>query len=330
MPAFISVVIPVRNGARTIAACLDAVLASSYERFEVIVVDDGSADATAEIASRFPCRLVRLEGRSGASAARNAGGREASGEILFFIDADCMVLPDTLRMVDRSMAADRSVVIGGSYTPLPFDPGFFNEFQSLFINYSELKSPVPDYVASHAMAIGRAEFLASSGFPEDFMPILEDVEFSHRLRRSGRTLRMEPSILVRHSFGFGLKESLSNAFRKSCYWTAYSIVNRDLLRDSGTASVELKADVVCFGLSAAAAAASVLAGRELLLAAFLVQVANLWTSRRLIAAFLRHRGTAFGLAATLYYALVYAPAVGLGGLAGVLHHVSCTKEAVSE
>lgn len=329
MPAFISVVIPVRNGARTIAACLDAVLASSYERFEVIVVDDGSTDATAEIASRFPCRLVRHAGSSGASAARNAGGREASGEILFFIDADCMVLPDTLRMVDRAMTGARSVIVGGSYTPLPFDPGFFNEFQSIFINHSELRSRVPDYVASHAMAIWRAGFLASGGFPEAFMPILEDVEFSHRLRRSGWTLRMDPSILVRHSFGFGLRRSLQNAFRKSRYWTAYSIQNRDLFSDSGTASLELKADVVCFGLSVAAAFASVFAGRELLLAAFFAQAANLWTSRRLIAAFLRHRGAAFSLAATLYYALVYAPAVGLGGLAGLLHPTHAAKQEVA-
>jgi glycosyltransferase involved in cell wall biosynthesis len=69
----ISVVIPVHNGEKTIAACLQSVLDSDYCRFEVIVVDDGSTDRTADRTEGFPCQVVRLRTNVGAAAARNKG-----------------------------------------------------------------------------------------------------------------------------------------------------------------------------------------------------------------------------------------------------------------
>ena len=91
--------------------------------------------------------------------------------------------------------------------------------------------------------------MKSGGFKENFLPILEDVEFSHRLRRTGFKLTMNPEILVRHIFNFTLIKSLKNAFRKSLYWTIYSLKNKDLLTDSGTASIELKFNVASFFLA---------------------------------------------------------------------------------
>ena len=78
MARFISVVIPNRNGEATIGKCLDAIFSSTYEDFEVIVVDDASEDASIAIIEKFPCRLLRLEKHSGAARARKAGrGRKA-------------------------------------------------------------------------------------------------------------------------------------------------------------------------------------------------------------------------------------------------------------
>src|SRR5512134_3701998 len=94
----ISVIIPCYNSAATIRTCLEAVFTSDYRDFEVVVVDDGSTDGAAEIIRAFTCRLISLEQRSGASKARNAGARNSTGNILFFIDADCVVFPDTLSL----------------------------------------------------------------------------------------------------------------------------------------------------------------------------------------------------------------------------------------
>jgi glycosyltransferase involved in cell wall biosynthesis len=155
MGTFISVVIPNYNGGKTIEKCLAAVLSSKYDCFEVIVVDDASSDNSVELISRFPCRLIRLEKHAGASQTRNAGARESGGDIIFFIDADCIVAEDTLSLVHKALSAQRGIVIGGSYTPLPYDTNFFSIFQSVFIHYSELKRKEPDYIASHSMAIER-------------------------------------------------------------------------------------------------------------------------------------------------------------------------------
>src|SRR5262245_7855555 len=87
----VSVVIPVYNGASTLAACLTALESQSLPRprFEIIVVDDGSTDETASIAAAFPVRLVRRT-NGGAPAARNSGLREATGAWVAFTDADCI------------------------------------------------------------------------------------------------------------------------------------------------------------------------------------------------------------------------------------------------
>ena len=96
MADLVSIIIPVRNGAATIARCLEAAFASRYEHFEVIVVNDGSDDRSAEIIKTFPCTLVELPKPSGASRARNIGASHSHGDILFFTDADCLLNEDAL------------------------------------------------------------------------------------------------------------------------------------------------------------------------------------------------------------------------------------------
>jgi glycosyltransferase involved in cell wall biosynthesis len=317
----ISVIVPNHNGSRTIGKCLEALFASGYDNFEVIVVDDASDDDSAAIIQRFPCRLVTLDSRSGASKARNTGARAGNGDLLFFIDADCVVERDTLSLVNRAAQGRQQVVCGGTYTKTAYDDTFFSTFQSVFIHYSETKRSEPDYIASHAMVIDRLTFEQSGGFPEDFMPIIEDVEFSHRLKRSGIKLAMDPAILVRHIFNFTLIRSLRNAFRKSRYWTAYSLKNRDLLTDSGTASVELKTNVVSLFIGLVFVLLSVAFMNGIfLIPAMLLFLLNISVNRNLFAAFYRAKGLSFALRAAFYYMLIYPVAVGMGSLAGMANY----------
>lgn len=322
----ISVVIPNRNGAATIERCLEAVLASRYGDFEVIVVDDASDDDSPARIRAFPCRLVRLKRRRGAAGARNAGAGLATGEILFFLDADCVVEPGTLARVNGAMARrdDPRVVVGGSYTPVPFDPGFFSTFQSVFVHHFETRAPEPDYLPGHALAIRRTTFLASGGFPEDpGLPLIEDVAFSHRLRGAGCRLVMDPEIRVRHIFRFTLRRSLRNAARKARHWTRYSLARGDVWADSGTASHGLKvnaaawlAGALCLALGAARGGVA-----PLLPAALLPALAAL-ANRGLVAAFHRAGGPGFALLATAYYTLVYPLPVWAGALAGTAGHLA--------
>lgn len=323
MAPFISIIIPNWNGEATIGRCLEAAFASRYERFEVIVADDCSEDSSVEAIERFPCRLVRLDRHAGASAARNAGAAHARGEFLFFTDADCLLEEDALAIASEALASHGpNVIVGGTYTPEPFDQDFFSRFQSVFVNYSETRHTADaDYAAAHALIIATDEFRRSGGFTEDFLPVAEDVEFSHRLRRAGYRIAIEPRLLVRHIFGFSLYRSLRNAAFKAMHWTIYSIRNRDIFADSGTASTGLKANVVlCLTGLALLFSYAVWGDRLLLYAAALPFAGSLLVGRGLIAAFFRTGGPAFGLAAMAYYLFLFPLAVGAGAFAGVVRY----------
>ncbi len=330
MAGFISVIIPNYNGAATIARCLEAALASRYPRFEVIVVDDCSSDNSIEIISQFPCELVRLEAHAGTSRARNAGASHSKGDILFFTDADCMLKEDTLAHAGKALAAAGSdVVIGGTYTLIPFDNTFFSLFQSVFIHYSETKRQTnPDYVAAHAMVVSTEVFRDRSGFLEDFLPILEDVEFSHRLRRTGCKLAINPAIEVRHIFNFSLSRSFVNAFNKSMYWTIFSIDNKDLFADSGTASVELKTNVLAYFLMVLLLPVFLITqGTTALVIIGFVLGINLLISRRLLLMFYRAGGAVFFMGAALYYLLLYPLPVGAGAMLGAIRSFMRTTKS---
>jgi glycosyltransferase involved in cell wall biosynthesis len=324
MKDLISVIIPNRNNATSIGKCLAAAQASHHGNFEIIVVDDSSEDNSIEIIERYPCRLVRLRQHGGAAQARNAGANHSRGRILFFTDADCLLQPDTLALATRTLAHEgANAIIGGTYTPAPHDRRFFSRFQSVFINYFETRrAPAADYIATHALAMDASVFRGNRGFAEHVRPILEDVEFSHRLRRAGCRLVMNPAIQVQHMFNYSMIRSLRNAFTKSMHWTSYAIGNRDLLADSGTASMGLKLNVLIFAGNAGLLSGFLLTGKMILPVLMTLALAfNLFVSRGLLLAYHRAEGPAFALLAALYYVLLYPLAVGAGAGAGMLRHL---------
>jgi glycosyltransferase involved in cell wall biosynthesis len=99
----VSVIVPCYNGAAFLEETLRSALAQSYAEVEVLVVDDGSTDSSAEIARRFPVRYMRQENR-GLSEARNTGIRESKGSYLVFLDADDRLKPEAIETGLRALA----------------------------------------------------------------------------------------------------------------------------------------------------------------------------------------------------------------------------------
>ena len=323
MAPMISVIIPNYNGAATLDACLRAATHLLDNEVEIIVVDDGSDDRSVDIIKTYPCKLVPLPEQHGAAHARNVGAQHSRGDILFFTDADCLINQDALtRIRHRFSASDSPVILGGTYTPLPYDVRFCSRFQSVFIHYAETKHMAsPDYVATHALAIKAETFRSSVGFNDSMGPILEDVEFSHRLRRAGIKLMMEPGLQVQHIFNYSLYDSWHNAIRKSRYWILYSLNNRDLLADSGTASLELKLNVCSYYIGLALLMTSFAGYAQALPIAALLVGSNLFLSRKLLKTFYTLNTPLSGIGHILYYLVVYPIPVGIGSLAGLMGFV---------
>jgi glycosyltransferase involved in cell wall biosynthesis len=104
----VSVVVASYDGERFLQETLESVFAQDYDPFEVVFVDDGSTDATAEIARSFPLRYLYQENR-GLPAARNAGVALAGGDLIAFVDDDDVVPPAKLRVQARYLAEHHDV-----------------------------------------------------------------------------------------------------------------------------------------------------------------------------------------------------------------------------
>lgn len=100
----VSAVIPAHNAERYLGEAIESALAQSAPPLEVIVVDDGSRDATGEVARAFPVRYLRQE-HGGIGAARNRGLRAAAGDLVGFLDADDVWTPHKLELQRRAFAA---------------------------------------------------------------------------------------------------------------------------------------------------------------------------------------------------------------------------------
>jgi glycosyltransferase involved in cell wall biosynthesis len=108
----VTVIVPVRDCEQYLAAAIESVLAEGYEPLEIVVVDDGSTDASADVARSLPVRLVSRP-HAGVAAARNTGLDEAGGELIAFLDADDQWVPGSLgARADHLMRHGLDYVLG--------------------------------------------------------------------------------------------------------------------------------------------------------------------------------------------------------------------------
>lgn len=109
----ISVIIPAYNAAPYLAQCIENILHQTYKNIEIIVVDDGSTDDTAEIAGKYSIKLISQE-NAGVSTARNAGLRAAAGAYIHFMDADDLINLDFYQqMLNAALSCDADITYCG-------------------------------------------------------------------------------------------------------------------------------------------------------------------------------------------------------------------------
>jgi len=181
-----SIIVPVFNEAPLIRPFLRHLRERAPEA-EIIVADGGSSDGTAELARDFCDQLV--SSKPNRAVQMNLGVRGASGDVFWFVHADAEVPQKCLNEISR-MLNDPTVVGGFFRIRLPTGPVY--RLTDSFAHYAGVLLRMR--CGDHAIFCRRNVFLDIGGFPE--VPVMEDVEFFRRLRRSGRVMHSDMRILV--------------------------------------------------------------------------------------------------------------------------------------
>ncbi len=230
-PTQLSVVIPVYNGADTLAQCLDALVIALPPGGEILVVDDASTDATSEILSRYPARVLRNAQNMGTSASRNRGWRAARGAVVAFVDADVVARPDALsRMMDWLEREPETAGVNGVLALDITTPGLVSAFVNTSIHYQHLAHG--ERVSStftSICALRREALEAMGGWDERWFSRYAD-DVATRFRLPEGALRMDPRVQGEHLKEVRLRGLLKHRFNIGFFFAQSSIANRATIR----------------------------------------------------------------------------------------------------
>lgn len=206
--------IPTYNAAASIAACLRALYEGSYRGdFEVIVVDSSSDETGSIVEERFPqVRIHRLARRAFPGDARNAGIARARGDVLAFIDADCLPHSDWLAEIVDAHSGP-ALAIGGVVDNA--NPESYIGWASYFCKFSRWMPQERERsmieIPTCCLSIKRRAFDLHGPFPEGTLS--SDTIFNWRLTRAGEPPHLNPRIRVAHSNRDRLGDLLPNLIR---------------------------------------------------------------------------------------------------------------------
>lgn len=196
----VSVVICAYNAERTMLRCLESLRRLKYSNYEVVIVDDGSRDRTAEIAMEFPeFRLIRQPNK-GLSVARNVGLHAARGEIVAYTDSDCVVDPDWLTLMVRAMVEGGFDGCGGpNYAP--HEEGWVEGCVAAAPGapcHVLIADDRAEHLAGCNMVFSKAALVGVGGFDPQFTSAGDDVDICWRILDAGFQLGYCPAAFVWH------------------------------------------------------------------------------------------------------------------------------------
>jgi GT2 family glycosyltransferase len=198
----ISVIIPHLNQVQALSRCLASLAAQEgvAEPVEIIVVDNGSTTSPTEICSSFANVALVFQKEAGPGPARNMGASTARGDILAFIDADCVAGKGWLAAIEHQFASDPDVtILGGDVRILYEDarhPTLLEAYESVFAYRMREYIRKKGFTGTGNLAV-RADAFAAIG---DFagIEIAEDVEWGQRAGRLGYRIRYVPDMVAYH------------------------------------------------------------------------------------------------------------------------------------
>ena len=210
-----SVIIPAKNEAANISACLHSIARADYDhtKVEVLVIDNGSSDSTCEIARDFGAQVI-VDPALNISGLRNLGAEHASGRLLAFIDADCTVAGSWFMAASRYLD-EEGIAIFGSAPDVPDNAGWVPKAWLAVRKKSHPLMEV-EWLESMNMFIPKEIFHKAGGFDQTLVTC-EDYDICQRFRAYGRIVSDQRIIATHH----GEAANVAHFFRKE-RWRATS------------------------------------------------------------------------------------------------------------
>ena len=203
----VSIIVCSFNGAATLRACLESLTKLNYPEYEILLVDDGSTDDTAQIAAEFPnVRYIHQPNR-GLSAARNTGAAAARGEVFVYTDSDCMADVDWLYYLIGTLVSGDYAGVGGPNVPPPAR----NWIQACVAaapggpSHVLLTDTIAEHIPGCNMAFWRWTFRSVGGFDSEYRKAGDDVDFCWRVQQAGGVIAFSPTAIVWHHRRFTLR-----------------------------------------------------------------------------------------------------------------------------
>jgi hypothetical protein len=191
----VSIVIPCYNSARYLAESLESAVAQSYPKIEIIVVDDGSSDATSSIAQSYPVKYIYQE-NSGISAARNAGTLRSKGKYLVFLDSDDRLLPTAVETGVRLLEEHPECAIAvGEHRYIGPDGRVIGRSNKGAVGRDHyLMLLVNNFIETPCSALHRRSTLATTGGFDETVQVAEDHELYLRIARGHALVAHEATV----------------------------------------------------------------------------------------------------------------------------------------
>lgn len=307
----ISVIMPAYNAAHYLARSLPPLIAMRDRGLvrEVIVVDDCSPDpSTVETARRLGATVLEMPRNMGPGAARNLAAKQASGDILWLVDADVVAHdsgPQKLREAFRELTTG---AVFGSYDNAPPEKNFASTYKNLVHRYYHQRAREDsESFWSGCGAVRRSVYLDLGGFDErEFgRPAIEDVELGHRIRCAGWRIRLVPDLLGTHLKRWTLAEVVrTDIFQRAVPWSYLILSGRGVSNDLNVSTAE-RARAAVAGLWFLSIAAAPIWPPASLLAFLTLGGLVSAINAPLFVFFLEERGFWFAVRAVLYHQVYY-------------------------
>ena len=210
---FVSIIIPSHNRPKCLQQCLAAITELDYARdkFEVIVVDDGSSTQLDPIVDLFSAKInlhLLKQEHAGPARARNRGVKQAKGEFLVFTDDDCRPTPGWLETLMNFLAIKPDSMIGGKILNALPGNSFSSASQALvsyLYFYYNKNSKEAHFFTANNIALSKKCFLAVGGFDQEWgIAAAEDREFCDRWLLSGYQMTYAPEAVIYHAHPMSL------------------------------------------------------------------------------------------------------------------------------